>query len=36
MMYEKPTSDVDFFAEIVGMSNYDWESEIDPDVTTGN
>ena len=31
MIYEEPKSDVSFFAEVVGSSNSDWESEIDPD-----
>ncbi len=31
MIYEEPKSDVSFFAEIVGSSNNQWESDIDPD-----
>lgn len=31
MKYDEPIADVSFFAEIVGSSNSDWESEIDPD-----
>ena len=30
-LYDEPLADVSFFAEVVGSSNDDWESEIDPD-----
>ncbi len=30
-IYDEPLAEVDFFAEVVGSSTDDWESEIDPD-----
>ena len=31
MAYLEPLADVSFFAQVVGSSNGDWESDIDPD-----
>lgn len=31
MKYEEPICDVSFFAQVVGTSNTDWESDIDVD-----
>lgn len=37
MIYDEPLADVSFFAQVVGSSNNnDWESDIDPDITTGD